>query len=90
MNIKLTNFDWVKIENLEAGKKYYFQSRIFVERDEGGNMVYKYDVEFAQAETTPDGNGLVASDVKFTKSDNKNVYVRATEALTNIHIEEIA
>ena len=90
MDIKLRNFEWKKIENLENGKKYYLQSRIFVKRSEGGNMVYTYDVEFTQSETTPEGNGLITSDVKFTKAVNKDVYVRATEVLTNIHVEEVA
>lgn len=89
MDFKLTNFNWTEIENLEADKKYYLQSRIFIERDEGGNTVYKYDVEFTKSASIPEGNGIVTSDILFTKSDEKKIYVRAMEALTNIHIEEI-
>ena len=84
MNFDLRTTEWYQIPNLIDGATYVLQSKIKTLSE-----FQEIEILFTQGVSEPPelDDGILASDIKFKKRENENVYIRTMITPTNIQVE---
>ena len=87
MNFDLKTTNWIRVDGLTDGTTYHMQAKQFNQNYEVADMLF---TQLSGASPWELDDGILCTDVKLTKKENYNVYIRSNSAPVNIQVEEIA
>lgn len=87
MNFNLTTTKWTPVSGLTDGVTYHMQAKQFNQNYEVADMLY---TQLSGSSPWELDDGILCTDVKFTKKADYTVFIRSNSAPVNIQVEEVS